>query len=87
MPVKVIGRIQLPEPAVMLRECPCCGIPKPDSEFGSMFSFMDCHSCEAERFVGIEIPQPPNPHNSNIEAQFYEEWLRELEYDMGIDML
>lgn len=87
MGVKILDRIVLPEPVVLKRECPCCGMLKPDAEFGSMFSFSDCHSCEAEKFVGIEIPQLPNPHNSNIENEFYEEWLRELEDDMDIDIL
>lgn len=80
-PVKVIGRIELPAPAKMLYQCLCCGQFKPAKDFpyGQAVSLYDCIDCEYD-----VIFTPPPPRVGNIEGNFIEDWVRDIEDDIEL---
>ena len=86
MSVTVIGRIELPAPAKQLYQCLCCGQFKPAKDFphGQAVSLYDCNDCEYEQMYGHEILPPPHKRG-NIEQNFIEDWISDLEDDL--DML
>ena len=85
-PIKVIGRIELPAPAKMLYQCLCCGQFKPAKDFpyGQANSIYDCFDCEFDQIPSVSF-QPPR--GGNIEDNFLEEWVRDIENDLDIDNL
>ena len=85
-PIKVIGRIELPAPAKELNQCLCCGQFKPAKDFpyGQAWALYDCFDCEFDQISSVSF-QPPR--GGNIEENFLEEWVRDLENDADLDDL
>lgn len=77
-PVKIIGRIELPAPAKILYQCLCCGQFKPAKDFpyNQAMSLYDCYDCE---FMDMSWSEPPRPQRGNIEGNFLEDWISDME--------
>lgn len=85
MPATVIGRIELPVETPTLYQCLCCGQFKPAKDFpyGHSMSLYDCYDCEFDNVPSVSIVPP---RGGNIELNFAEEWVRDLENDFLDDL-
>lgn len=77
-PVKVLGKIELPVDTPTLYHCVKCGKYKPATDFpyGHTMSLYDCYDCEFEDMPWVD---PPQPRRGNIEGNFLEDWIRDME--------
>ena len=82
-PVKVIGRIELPAPAKILYQCLCCGQFKPAKDFpyNQAMSLYDCFDCEFDSTPSVSMP---TVSRGNIEQNFIEDWILDLEDDIEL---